>query len=91
MPKPGQMSNIANPERSSDAGIRDAAQVGAGSRQTPATAQTSMNPNRMKPAMRTGDYKADIEISGIEEGQGTRTQWTRATYALRNRIFNKTL
>jgi len=91
MGKPGQMKNVSNPERSSDMGVRDAGSVGNGSRQDPATAQLSSNPDRMKPAMRTRDYTADVEVSGIESGQTDRTKWTEETYRLRNRIFNPKL
>ena len=89
MPKPGQMRNIANPERSVSTDLGDVASVGGGSRQTPATAQTSMNPNRMKPAMRTADYRSEIDPNGIENRQSDRTEWTKETYRLRNKVFNR--
>lgn len=89
MPKPNGMPNKPNPERSVSSDLADVMSVGSGSRQNPATAQTSMNPNRMKPAMRTADYRSEIDPNGIENRQSDRTEWTKETYRLRNRIFNK--
>lgn len=92
MPKPGQSPNIAAPIVSAMQGYSDAARVGMGSNQTPATVQTaSRDPLRQKarngPAGPSG--KAKVEVSGImeDQGRGSDTESTAYNYNFRKGIF----
>lgn len=93
MPKPGQMTNLPNPERSQDASLADVASVAMGSRQDASTAQTAnSSPYRMIPNPRapSKEYPAEVDRDGVLDNQtADRSASTRANYGNRDRIFNK--
>lgn len=90
MPKPGQQTNIASPERSASSGITDAASVGQGSHQNASTTQQSSNPNRMRP-LNTSQPRAQVERNEVMDNQTSdKSSSTRTVYGKRRAIFSGT-
>lgn len=88
--KPGQMSNVSNPELTESSAIANAHAVGMGSNQDPMTTQTAnRNPNRLRPAYAgSSTGKAEMNPDGTMAGQ-TSDQSSSAinVNAMRKKIF----
>ena len=92
MGKPGQSSNLSSPALSERAAIGNVGSIASGSRQTPETAQRSMDANRLAP--RRGPSgpsgSAAVEVSGVMDQQGRMndTAATNYNYGRRKKIFS---
>lgn len=85
--KPGKMKNIANP--GGGGGLSAVAATAATSLNNDATAQRSMNANRLVPPHKPmgPSGQAPIEYNNIQDGIPIFTQGTKVTQATRKRLL----